>query len=178
MTTQPVDSPTAPPASTDTPKTTTESRPRRRPSSVGGKLGETLAFVGASALAAGGWYVGALFTLLALDAVGIPINRLAAWQWLIPLTVSAIEVRWWPGSARSEIKGILFAVIAGVDMLSTCYGFTTWAAGRFIPLGMGFTIPKTGAWLIAPAVIISLIFTFGPEWLARWSLREIITTWR
>jgi len=67
---------TTPQPGTATPAATTpevERRPRRRSSTLLSKLGETLAALFALAVAGGLWYLGAQFTLLALEAIGIPV---------------------------------------------------------------------------------------------------------
>ena len=59
-------------------------------------------------MAGGLWYLGAQFTLLALDAIGIPVIQLGSWRWLIPAGISAVELRWWP-RAVAETKALSFA---------------------------------------------------------------------
>lgn len=141
------------------------------------QAGEGLAFLGALALALVGWIIGASFTLAALVALGAPLSQVGGWQWLIPVAVSAIEVRWWPGRTDSEGKGILFTIVAGLDMLSTYYGFILWASGRFIPLGIGFTLPTTGSALLGMATVVSVILTFAPERVLVWALHELRKNW-
>jgi len=131
----------------------------------------------ALAVAAGLWYLGALFTLLALETLGIPISYLGGWRWLVPAGISAVELRWRPRSI-SEVKSLSFAVVSGLDMLSTLYGLVTWAAGRFLPLGTGYAVPRSRAGLIVPALLCSVALTFVPERIALWALHELIAIWR
>src|SRR3954447_9753702 len=91
-----------------------EPRSRRRPSTLLSKLGETLAALFALVVAGGLWYLGAQFTLLALDAIGIPVIQLGHWRWLIPAGISAVELRWWPRGV-AETKALSFAVVALID---------------------------------------------------------------
>jgi hypothetical protein len=153
------------------------SRVRGQTSVVSGKLGETAAAVFALAVAGSLWYIGALFTLLALETLGMLIAKLGAWRWLIPAGISAIELRWWPRSL-SDVKALSFAAISGLDMLSTFYGLVVWSAGRFLPLGTGYVIPHSGGGLIVPALLCSIALTFVPERIALWALRELGAIWR
>src|SRR5436190_23926260 len=138
-----------------------ERRPRRRASTVLSKLGETLAALFALAMAGGLWYLGAQFTLLALESVGIPISQLNHWRWLIPAGISAVELRWWPRGV-AETKALSFAVVALIDGASTLYGLVLWGAGRTLPLATGITIPQAGLGLVGPALLAALVLTFVP----------------
>ena len=122
------------------------------------------------------WYAGALFTLVAVAALGIPLQNLGMWQWMIPTGISVIELYWWPRDS-SPAKLSVFVAIAGVDLLSTLYGIIQWGAGLFIPIGTGYALPHEGAGLLVPAVLFSLVLTFAPERLAVWSLRELRAIW-
>lgn len=157
--------------------TSTLTRERQRTSSLLRQLGESLAALAVLALAGAMWYAGAVFTLVALAAIGIPLERLGLWQWGIPAGISLIELFWWPRDG-SPAKLSVFVAIAGVDLLSTLYGLLQWSAGLFIPIGTGYALPKEGAGLLVPATVFSLVLTFAPERLAVWSLRELRAIWR
>jgi hypothetical protein len=155
------------------------SRPaRRRPPDLRGRLGDTAAALGALALAAALWYAGAYFTLVCLRQLGLPVDALGPWQWLIPAAASAIELCWWPDRRLGAYQLATFGAVAALDLGSTLYGVTTWARGRALPLGTGIAVPEDGAGLIVPAAAVSVVLTLLPERLARWALRELIAIWR
>src|SRR4051812_35132694 len=153
-----------------------ERRTRRRASTLPSKLGETLAALFALAVAGGLWYLGAQFTLLALESVGIPIALLGHWRWLIPAGISAIELRWWPRGV-AETKALSFAIVALIDGASTLYGLVLWGAGRTLPLATGITIPHAGLGLVVPALLAALVLTFVPERLTLRMLNELRLIW-
>jgi hypothetical protein len=170
---------TSPSPSAATPIATTaegERRPRRRASTLPSKLGETLAALFALAVAGGLWYLGAQYTLLALESLGIPIAQFGHWRWLIPAGISAVELRWWPRGV-AETKALSFAVIALIDGASTLYGLVLWGAGRTLPLATGIMIPRTGLGLIVPALLAALVLTFVPERLTLRMLNELRLIW-
>jgi hypothetical protein len=177
--------PTAPAAPPMPPRTTTPrpaapsspARERKRTPNLLRQLGESLTALFALATAGAMWYAGAVFTLVALAAIGIPVERLGMWQWAIPAGFSLIELYWWPRDG-SPAKLSVFVGIAGADLLSTLYGVIEWGAGLFIPLGTGYTLPQDGPGLLIPAVILSLVLTFAPERLALWSISELRAIWR
>jgi hypothetical protein len=171
--------PPMPPRST-MPKPAAPSSPtreRKRTPNLFRQLGESLAAMAVLALAGAMWYAGAVFTLVALAAIGIPLERLGMWRWGIPAGISLIELFWWPRDG-SPAKLSVFVAIAGIDLLSTLYGITQWSAGLFIPIGTGYALPQEGAGLLVPAIIFSLVLTFAPERMALWSLRELRAIWR
>jgi hypothetical protein len=141
------------------------------------RIGESIAYLGTLTIAAVGWYIGALFTLLALETIGIPISQLGEARWLIPGVASTIEIFWWPGRTMNGGKRLLFVVVGGIDLLSTVYGVYLWSSGRFIPLGTGFTIPAGGIVVLIVAAAAAIVLTFGPERLARWAGGHLYTTW-
>ena len=173
------------PAREDDPADAVPARERRKrratkahADSLLGKLAETLGVLFVLVIAAGLWWVGGYLTLLALTSVGIPVTHLhVALQWLIPACISVIELWWWPRVGLKPVKVVVFALFVVVDIASTLYGAHTWLKGRFIQLGTGFTIPKSGAWLIVPAVGASIVLTFVPERLARWCFHELGDIW-
>lgn len=99
-------------------------------------------------------------------------------QWGIPLGVSAIELRYWPQRNTVEQNKLgTFLGIGLLDYLSTVYGLITWGAGRLLPLGTGYQLPKDGAGLIAPVFVLSIILTFIPERLFLWAIDELRDIW-
>jgi len=153
-----------------------ERRLRRRSANLLSKLGETLAALFALAVAGGLWYLGAQFTLLALEAIGIPVAQLSHWRWLIPAGISAVELRWWPRGV-AETKALSFAVVALIDGASTLYGLVLWGAGRTLPLATGVTIPHAGLGLVVLALLAALVLTFVPERLTLRMLNELRLIW-
>lgn len=175
----------ATPAGSPAPSRPAPPRPAPAPSTVSARkrtpqlfrqLGESLAALSALGLAVAMWYAGAYFTLTALAAIGLPIERLGDWRWAIPVGFSLIELYWWPRDG-SPAKLSVFVAIAGADLLSTLYGVFQQSAGAFIPLGTGYTLPREGIGLLFPAALISFVLTFAPERLALWALDELRRVW-
>ncbi|MEN9937179.1 MAG: hypothetical protein RLZZ387_3758 [Chloroflexota bacterium] len=151
---------------------------RRRPPDLGGRATDTLAALGALALAGTLWWTGATLTLLCLRQLGAPVDALGVWQWGIPATMSAIELSWWPGRRRiSPYQVAVFSGVSLLDLASTLYGLVAWGRGRSLPLGTGIALPSDGAGLIVPAALASVVLTFVPERLARWAFCELLRIW-
>jgi hypothetical protein len=127
-------------------------------------------------VAGGLWYLGAQFTLLAIETIGIPVSQLGYWRWLIPAGISAVELRWWPRCV-AETKALSFAVIALIDGASTLYGLVLRGADRTLPLATGVTIPHSGLGLVVPALLATLVLTFVPERLTLRMLNELRLIW-
>src|SRR6266545_1778371 len=89
------------------------------------------------------WYAGAYFTITSLVALGVPMRALDGFEWLIPLGVSLLELRYWPGVKQTQFKTLALLLVGGFDLLSTAYGVLLWFPGKTIPLGMGYTIPTS-----------------------------------
>jgi hypothetical protein len=123
------------------------------------------------------WYAGAYFTITALIRLGVPLDTLDGFEWLIPLGVSLLELRYWPSVKQTQMKTLALLLVGGFDLLSTTYGVFLWFPGRVIPLGMGYTIPKSGIALLIPVFVVSLILTFGPERIVVWAGKEIRRMW-
>lgn len=123
------------------------------------------------------WYAGAYFTITSLIKLGVPLRNLDGFEWLIPIGVSLLELRYWPGVKQTQVKTLALLLVGGFDLLSTAYGVFLWFPGKTIPLGMGYTMPTTGLALLIPVFIGSLILTFGPERIIVWAGREIKRMW-
>lgn len=140
------------------------------------KAGITFAYAASGVLSVALWYAGAYFTIAALKAFGINTSN-PTW-WLLPVAITAIEIWLMPRTGVRWQAVAFFAVVLLADVLSSWYGVIATLGGRFLPLGAGWTIPKDGVLLQACAILISLIFAFMPERLARWSLTELWKVWR
>lgn len=143
---------------------------------VSARLAESLATGGALLLAGLGWAIGGFFTITALRALGLPLDALGWWAWLIPAAISAIELRWWPTRARGWQIGV-FWLVALVDLASTYYGLSLYLAGRLIPLGPGFMLTSGSTALIAVCLAAAALLTFLPERLAKAALRGLAGVW-
>lgn len=141
--------------------------------SLGDSISALLVFAGAAAF----WYVGAFFTLLALETIGVPLASLGAWKWVIPGAVSVLQLCWWPGNNQGG-RVWYFSVVSFFDGTSTLYGLILWGAGKFLPLASGFTLPSEGLALWIPAVIVAGGITFGPEQATVWVYNDLRRTWR
>lgn len=123
------------------------------------------------------WYAGAFFTITALVRLGIPLRKLDGFEWLIPIGVSLLELRYWPNVKTTQFKTLILLLVGGFDLLSTTYGVYLWFPGKVIPLGMGYTIPKNGVALLIPVLLVSFVLTFGPERIVVWASKEIQKKW-
>ena len=124
------------------------------------------------------WLAGAYFTITSLTKLGVPLRKLDGFEWLIPIGVSLLELRYWPSVKQTQVKTLALLLVGGFDLLSTAYGVFMWFPGKTIPLGMGYTMPATGLALLIPVFIVSIILTFGPERIVVWSANEIKRMWR
>lgn len=153
-----------------------QERPKRTRTSAYDKAGLSIAYVFSCCLSLLLWFAGAYFTIAALNAFGLHATG-AAW-WLLPVGITAIELWLMPRAGTRWQAVAFFVVVLIIDILSSWYGVLDTMGGRFVPLGAGFTIPKTGAALHIGAIMVSLIFAFMPEKLARWSIAELWKVWR
>jgi hypothetical protein len=124
------------------------------------------------------WLAGAYFTITSLITLGVPMGKLDGFEWLIPIGVSLLELRYWPSVKQTQVKTLALLLVGGFDLLSTAYGVFLWFPGKTIPLGMGYTMPANGLALLIPVFIVSIILTFGPERIVVWSGKEIKRMWR
>ena len=67
------------------------------------------------------WYAGAYFTITALIQLGIPLQTLDGFEWLIPIGVSLLELRYWPNVKTTQTKTLILLVVGGFDLLSTTH---------------------------------------------------------
>jgi hypothetical protein len=123
------------------------------------------------------WYAGAYFTITALVELGMLLRSLDGLEWLIPIGVSLLEFRYWPGVKQTQMKTFALLMVGGFDLLSTTYGVFLWFPGKVIPLGMGYTIPRNGLALLIPVLLVSFILTFGPERIIVWATKEVQKKW-
>jgi hypothetical protein len=151
-------------------------RPKQSKPTTYDKAGLSFAYAASGVLSIALWYAGAYFTIAALRAFGINTTN-PAW-WLLPVAITTIEIWLMPRAGVRWQAVAFFAVVLLADVLSSWYGVVATLGGRFLPLGAGWTIPKDGMMLQAGAILISLIFAFMPERLARWSLTELWKVWR
>jgi hypothetical protein len=151
------------------------------------QLVDTLAYAGAACFGLAGWMLGGFFTLTACAAVGLPIVAQIDWPWalpanalicwLIPLSVSLIEVRFWPNGANGW-RSWLFWAISLLDVASTVYGLSVALADKPIPLGAGFTLARGSDALWMVACVLALILTFAPEQIVTRSIAGLRDLWK
>jgi len=125
--------------------------------------------VGASAL----WWIGAQFTLAFMALLHIPVGSLSYAQWLIPIGITAIEMRYWPRKGMNRNLIIVFLVIAGIDLATSLIGGKQWLTGRDIG---SYIIPDTGV-LWGVSLIVACFSAFWPEKLARAAITELRKIW-
>lgn len=158
------------------PTTSTSVKPRRRANTHWYDRGvESLANLAALAFAAALWYVGAQFTLAFFAGVGLPAANLGIAKWLIPVGISAIQIKFWPHSRLKPHLLWMFLGVTSFDLATSVFGGKQWLAGRLIVDGI--TIPATGAppWVLS--LIAACVCTFWPERLARTAVGELRRIW-
>lgn len=142
------------------------------------RIGITLALLGSLAIATGLWWVGAYFTLRFLAGAGLKMAATDMAAWLIPATITAIEL-WLLSRIRSNWQAlVVFLAVLAFDLGTSWGGFVEWGAGRHIGLFAGFTIPTEGRTLHLIAIILGLIWAFLPEKIARWAVAELRRVWQ
>jgi hypothetical protein len=105
------------------------------------------------------WWVGAILTLTFLELrLGIPVARLGAWQWLIPLGITGIEIAFWPRPGQSGHLRVLFLVVTGADVLTSLDGGRAWLQARDLA-------PIWLTWLLGGGA--AFVCAFWPERLIR-----------
>lgn len=119
------------------------------------------------------WWIGAQFTLEFLGLLSVPLHKLGAARWLIPIAITAIEIKYWPTKRLDRNLLALFAVVAGIDLLTSIIGGHSWLAGRAIGT---LIIPDVG-WLWIAAGIGAIFSAFWPEKLARAATRALRAIW-
>lgn len=139
------------------------------------KLGYTIACLAGLVLAIGLWIAGGYFTLQAVRSI-TTINT-SLWWWSLPLAITAVELWLMPKRGVAPASIIIFLVVLALDILTSWHGLTTTLSGRMLPLGAGWQIPSTGMTLHGIAIIISFVFAFAPEKMARWATRELWELW-
>lgn len=156
---------------------TIERRERRRRIKPGtyDKIGTSITYSAGIAIAGLLWIAGAYFTLQALKAFNVRTTSIL-W-WTVPIAITAIELWQMPKAGQRWQASLLFVCILGIDVASSWYGLLETVAGRFVPLGTGFTIPTGGTALHLGVVIVALVFAFLPEKLIRWAVDELATLW-
>lgn len=162
--------------------TTTERaapRPRARPAARSGvydRALQTIAHLGAIAGAGLLWWIGAQFTLQFLISLGVNLTPLGLGQWLIPLTITGIELSFWPKEGANRNLVALFMIVAGLDLITSCLGLIDLIVGRNIPR-LGITIQENVV-VWAAAFVVAAACAFWPEKLARAGWVELRTLWK
>ena len=152
-------------------------RPERRKIARSGlydKIGITIAQVGTIAIAGLLWFVGAFYTLAALQTFGLNTANLL-W-WIVPMVITAIELWLMPKRGTSWQSFTAFTIVLVVDVGTSWQGLTSFA-GKTLPLFGGLTLPQGGVTLHIIAGIIGLVLAFIPEKLARHGIRELLKVW-
>jgi hypothetical protein len=150
---------------------------RRKPaySDLYNKLGYTLALIGAFTLAGWLWFVGATYTISGLTLFGITTDSVA-W-FALPISITAIELWLMPRKNMHGLMIMVFLAILAFDMLTSWYGLTLDLAGKRLPLGAGWQLPNGGVVFHGGCVLLSLVFAFAPEKIARVAYQELVGTW-
>lgn len=162
--------PTAPaivPTSTIAPAIEQQTRRRSRPAPSGayetavGKLALLIALGLVGAL----WWVGARFTLLALENWGLTTAGWGLAAWLIPLAITMLETGVMLTRAKEVPVWLLWAVVLGVDVFATAIGIMAqWPAA--------FPAAAPNTWVIVGGVGLAL--ALAPEWAGRSIVRELL----
>jgi len=149
---------------------------RREPySDLYNKIGYTVALLGAFILASWLWFVGATYTISGLTLFGITTKG-AAW-FALPICITAVELWLMPRKNMHGLMILVFLAILAFDVLTSWFGLTLDLAGKRLPLGAGWQLPSGGVVFHGGCIILSLVFAFAPEKIARVVYREITGTW-
>lgn len=174
-----IESPPEAPTKPTVPQITTQKRPRpAAPPTLYFKIQTTIALTFAMLIAGLLWITGAFFTLQALETFGIKLAGIGVWQWFIPIAITASELALWPRRSTAKLQFIFFIGVLLFDIGTSFAGLIEWGAGRTFPLFEGITIPDAGWGLRLTALVVALIFAFGPERLARWAGPELWKLWK
>lgn len=113
-----------------------------------------------SAIAAGFiWWIGAILTLTFLQTrLGINLAAMGSWKWLIPISITGIEIAFWPQKNQSFNFRMLFLLVAGIDLITSVDGGHTWLVDR------GLSVQWV-AWMLG--CIAAFLCSFWPERLIR-----------
>ncbi len=177
MAEQPVE--VIPKSTTQTTQTTQTKRTRSAPQpNIYTKIQTSIALSFALLVAGLLWIVGAFFTLQALETLGIKLAGIGIWQWFIPIAITASELALWPRRSSARLQFVFFISVLLFDIGTSFAGLVQWGAGRTFPLFEGITFPEGGWGLRIIALVIALIFAFGPERLARWAGPELWQLWK
>jgi len=139
---------------------------------------DSIAYSAGLAVAFGLWLTGAYFTLQFLAGIGINLAGLSWGQWLIPIAITACELRLWPGTASTWQRWLLWFCVLMFDIGTSFAGMAQVAAGKTFDFFNGITIPSGGAGLWIIASVMAVAFAFIPEKLARWAGAELHAVWR
>lgn len=114
------------------------------------------------------WKTGADFTLAALNGLGAPVASWGLAAYLIPLSVTMMQIRLMPGARVRDMSGtLIWLVITLFDVGSTVLGVYPWLTEQS-QVVLGITVAVQDAWWVALCVGFSL--AFFPEPLARYIL--------
>ncbi|MBM7844181.1 hypothetical protein [Herpetosiphon giganteus] len=130
----------------------------------------TLAYLSIFGLAVLIWWIGAQFTLAFLAGLGLNLAALGTAQWFIPIIITAIEVACWPRRAINQHVLAVFALVGGLDLITSVIGCVRWLSNQQLPL--------SSAWLWIFSVVIAALCAFWPERLARAAVGELGRLWR
>lgn len=156
----------------------TRSPEERKTNDLGGKIGDSIAAGFVLAVGISLWLIGGYLMLLALNAIGLPIKEMKGFAWLIPLGISAVELRFWPKPTTLwSYRTLMLLAIGLPDLASTFFGSWEYLRGRSVPLFTGFTIPEGGRTLMVLCSISSIILSFSPERLSIHALKDLMRIW-
>jgi hypothetical protein len=125
------------------------------------------------------WYIGAYFSLAALENIGIPIAALGAAKWGVPVYISVIEVLGWRRSVGRWT--IPFLAVLAFDVVSTAFGVWPWLDEMLQASPAQFQVSLSPAARILICVLLANALTLIPERLILWivpSLVKLYDAWR
>jgi hypothetical protein len=178
QTNSPTSAPLATPAVAAPPSTRQQKTPKSSTPSLYDRGQDTIAYSTGLAVAFGLWLAGAHFTLQFLVGIGVNLAGLSWGQWLIPIAITACQLRLWPSTGSTWHRWGLWLAVLAFDIGTSCGGIAKTAAGRSFDIFSGVTLPTSGALLWGLAMGVAVLFAFIPEKLARWSGAELLAVWR
>lgn len=143
--------------------------------SASGSYGTALykaAILVALLLMVGVWYTGGSFTLAALTSWGLPVASWGLLAWLIPLSVTALEIGALMGRARLPALWVVWVAVLAFDVATTAIGLLDLAEGRRV---FGHTFSTVDSSSITIGGIIGLVIALTPEPSIRALIRELFS---
>jgi len=128
------------------------------PAGLYDKAMRIIGLCGAIALMVGLWAIGAYFTLQFLEGLGLKLAGAGAAAWLIPATVTAMEIGLWPAKMPTPTARLAWFLVLAADAGTTAAGIVAYAQGKVV---VGITL--AGPSLVIAAIVLAIGLAVSPE---------------